>query len=109
MMGTKLPRKRNRLEDEEKQIFIMQRGAGNDSAVSALIRQVWEELPDKDWFAIDEPGYLSHILGLQSTLVFEARTLTSKLSDEPTNEPTDELTSELSDQPVDELTNEPTD
>lgn len=103
MMGTKLPRKRNRLEDEEEHIFILQRGAGNDSAVSALIRQVWEELPDKDWFAIDEPGYLSHILGLQSTLVFEARTLTSKLSDEPTDEPTDELASELSDEPTDEL------
>lgn len=99
MMGTKLPRKRNRLEDEEEHIFILQRGAGNDSAVSALIRQVWEELPDKDWFAIDEPGYLSHILGLQSTLVFEARTLTSKLSDEPTDEPTDELV----DEPTDEL------
>ncbi len=98
-MGTKLPRKRNRLEDEEEHIFILQRGAGNDSAVSALIRQVWEELPDKDWFAIDEPGYLSHILGLQSTLVFEARTLTSKLSDEPTDEPTDELV----DEPTDEL------
>ena len=94
-MGTKLPRKRNRLEDEEKQIFILQRGAGNDSAVSALIRQVWEELPDKDWFAIDEPGYLSHILALQSTLVFEARTLTGELSDEPTDEPVDELTGEL--------------
>lgn len=78
-------------EDKEEHIFILQRGAGNDSAVSALIRQVWEELPDKDWFAIDEPGYLSHILGLQSTLVFEARTLTSKLSDEPVDEPTDEL------------------
>ena len=70
-------------EGKEEHIFILQRGAGNDSVVSALIRQVWEELPDKDWFAIDEPGYLSHILGLQSTLVFEARTLTSKLSDEP--------------------------
>ena len=78
-------------EGKEEHIFILQRGAGNDSAVSALIRQVWEELPDKDWFAIDEPGYLSHILGLQSTLVFEARTLTSKLSDEPVDEPTDEL------------------
>lgn len=76
---------------KEEHIFILQRGAGNDSAVSALIRQVWEELPDKDWFAIDEPGYLSHILGLQSTLVFETRTLTSKLSDEPTDEPTGEL------------------
>lgn len=105
-MGTKLPRKRNRLEDEEEHIFILQRGAGNDSAVSALIRQVWEELPDKDWFAIDEPGYLSHILGLQSTLVFEARTLTSELSDELTDEPTDELASELSDEPVDEATGE---
>ena len=90
-------------EGKEEHIFILQRGAGNDSAVSALIRQVWEELPDKDWFAIDEPGYLSHILGLQSTLVFEARTLTSKLSDEPTDEPTDELASELSDEPTDEL------
>ena len=78
-------------EGKEEHIFILQRGAGNDSAVSALIRQVWEELPDKDWFAIDEPRYLSHILGLQSTLVFEARTLTSKLSDEPVDEPTDEL------------------
>lgn len=78
-------------EGKKELIFILQRGAGNDSAVSALIRQVWEELPDKDWFAIDEPGYLSHILGLQSTLVFEARTLTSKLSDKLTNEPTDEL------------------
>lgn len=78
-------------EGKEEHIFILQRGAGNDSVVSALIRQVWEELPDKDWFAIDEPGYLSHILGLQSTLVFEARTLTSKLSDEPVDEPTDEL------------------
>ena len=105
-MGTQLPRKRNRLEDEEKQIFILQRGAGNDSAVSALIRQVWEELPDKDWFAIDEPGYLSHILGLQSTLVFEARTLISKLSDELTGELTNELSDELSDEPVDELTGE---
>lgn len=89
-------------EGKEDHIFILQRGAGNDSAVSALIRQVWEELPDKDWFAIDEPGYLSHILGLQSTLVFEARTLTSKLSDEPTGE----LASELSDEPVDEPTDE---
>ena len=104
-------------EGKEEHIFILQRGAGNDSAVSALIRQVWEELPDKDWFAIDEPGYLSHILGLQSTLVFEARTLTSKLSDELTDEPTNELTNELSDEPVDEptgeltseLTNEPVD
>lgn len=78
-------------EGKEEHIFILQRGAGNDSAVSALIRQVWEELPDKDWFAIDEPGYLSHILGLQSTLVFEARTLTSKLTNEPVDEPTDEL------------------
>ena len=78
-------------EGKKELIFILQRGAGNDSAVSALIRQVWEELPDKDWFAIDEPGYLSHILGLQSTLVFEARTLTSKLSDEPVDEPTGEL------------------
>lgn len=97
-------------EGKKELIFILQRGAGNDSAVSALIRQVWEELPDKDWFAIDEPGYLSHILGLQSTLVFEARTLTSKLSDKLTNEPTDELTSELSgelsDEPTGELTNE---
>ena len=78
-------------EGKEEHIFILQRGAGNDSAVSALIRQVWEELPDKDWFAIDEPGYLSHILGLQSTLVFEARTLTSELTNEPLDEPTDEL------------------
>lgn len=106
MMGTKLPRKRNRLEDEEKQIFILQRGAGNDSAVSALIRQVWEELPDKDWFAIDEPGYLSHILALQSTLVFEARTLTSELSDELTDEPVDEPTSELTNELAEELTGE---
>lgn len=105
-MGTKLPRKRNRLEDEEEHIFILQRGAGNDSAVSALIRQVWEELPDKDWFAIDEPGYLSHILGLQSTLVFEARTLTSKLSDEPVDELTGELTNELSGELSDEPTGE---
>lgn len=82
-------------EGKEEHIFILQRGAGNDSAVSALIRQVWEELPDKDWFAIDEPGYLSHILGLQSTLVFEARTLTSELSDEPTDEPVDEPTGKL--------------
>lgn len=93
-------------EGKEEHIFILQRGAGNDSAVSALIRQVWEELPDKDWFAIDEPGYLSHILGLQSTLVFEARTLTSKLSDEPTEEPINELTSELTNEPVDEPTDE---
>ena len=93
-------------EGKKELIFILQRGAGNDSAVSALIRQVWEELPDKDWFAIDEPGYLSHILGLQSTLVFEARTLTSKLSDKLTNEPTDELTSELSGELSDEPTGE---
>lgn len=78
-------------EGKEKHIFILQRGAGNDSAVSALIRQVWEELPDKDWFAIDEPGYLSHILALQSTLVFEARTLTGELTDEPVDELTGEL------------------
>ena len=108
-MGAKLPRKRNRLEDEEKQIFILQRGAGNDSAVSALIRQVWEELPDKDWFAIDELGYLSHILALQSTLVFEARTLTGELSDEPTDEPVDELTGELADKLTSELSDELTD
>ena len=38
---------------------------------------------------------LSHILGLQSTLVFEARTLTSELSDEPTDEPVDEPTGKL--------------
>lgn len=82
-------------EGKEEHIFILQRGAGNDSAVSALIRQVWEELPDKDWFAIDEPGYLSHILGLQSTLVFEVRMLTSELSDEPTDEPVDEPTGKL--------------
>lgn len=93
-------------EGKEEHIFILQRGAGNDSAVSALIRQVWEELPDKDWFAIDEPGYLSHILGLQSTLVFEARTLTSELSDKPTEEPINELTSELTNEPVDEPTDE---
>lgn len=105
-MGAKLPRKRNRLEDEEKQIFILQRGAGNDSAVSALIRQVWEELPDKDWFAIDELGYLSHILALQSTLVFEARTLTGELSDELTDEPVDELTGELADELTSELSDE---
>lgn len=95
-------------EGKEKQIFILQRGAGNDSAVSALIRQVWEELPDKDWFAIDEPGYLSHILALQSTLVFEARTLTGELTDEPTNEPTDEPTGELADELTSELSDEPT-
>ena len=93
-------------EGKEEHIFILQRGAGNDSVVSALIRQVWEELPDKDWFAIDEPGYLSHILGLQSTLVFEARTLTSELSDKPTEEPINELTSELTNEPVDEPTDE---
>ena len=93
-------------EGKKELIFILQRGAGNDSAVSALIRQVWEELPDKDWFAIDEPGYLSHILGLQSTLVFEARTLTSKLSDKLTEEPINELTSELTNEPVDEPTDE---
>lgn len=93
-------------EGKEEHIFILQRGAGNDSAVSALIRQVWEELPDKDWFAIDEPGYLSHILGLQSTLVFEARTLTSELSDKPTEEPINELTSELTNEPLDEPTDE---
>ena len=93
-------------EGKKELIFILQRGAGNDSAVSALIRQVWEELPDKDWFAIDEPGYLSHILGLQSTLVFEARTLTSELSDKPTEEPINELTSELTNEPVDEPTDE---
>lgn len=93
-------------EGKEKHIFILQRGAGNDSAVSALIRQVWEELPDKDWFAIDEPGYLSHILTLQSTLVFEVRTLTGELSDEPTDEPVDELTSELTNELADEPTGE---
>ena len=47
-------------EGKKELIFILQRGAGNDSAVSALIRQVWEELPDKDWFAIDEPESFPH-------------------------------------------------
>ena len=93
-------------EGKKELIFILQRGAGNDSAVSALIRQVWEELPDKDWFAIDEPGYLSHILALQSTLVFEARTLTDELTNELTNELADEPTGELADELTSELTNE---
>ncbi|MDQ9822633.1 hypothetical protein RFZ44_04540, partial [Acinetobacter sp. 163] len=46
----------------------------------SLIYQVWEELPNKDWFAINEPGYLSFILSLQSTHVFEACTLDGKLA-----------------------------
>ena len=43
---------------------------------------------------------------MQSTLVFEARTLTSELSDKPTEEPINELTSELTNEPVDEPTDE---
>lgn len=60
--------------------FILQRRTGAYSAVSSLIQQVWEELSNKDWFAIDEPNYLSHIFSLQSTLLFEACTLDGKLA-----------------------------
>ena len=65
---------------EEEPMFILQPRTGAYSAVSALIRQVWEELPHKDWFAIDGPDYLSHILSLKSTLVFEACTPEGKLA-----------------------------
>lgn len=67
-------------EGEGEPVFILQRRTDAHSAVSALIRQVWEELPHKDWFAIDEPGYLSHILSLKSTLVFEACTSEGQLA-----------------------------
>lgn len=60
--------------------FILQRRTDAHSAVSALIRQVWEELPHQDWFAIDESGYLSHIFSLESTLVFEACTPEGRLA-----------------------------
>lgn len=56
-------------------MFILQSRTDSFLAVSSLIYQVWEELPNKDWFAINEPGYLSHTLGLESTLVFEACTV----------------------------------
>lgn len=65
---------------EEEPVFILQHRTDDFSTVYALIRQVWEELPHKDWFAIDEPGYLSCILNLQSTLVFEACTPEGKLA-----------------------------
>lgn len=61
-------------------MFILQRRTDAYSAVSSLIQQVWEELLHKDWFAIDEPGYLSYILSLESTLVFEACTPEGKLA-----------------------------
>ena len=70
----------SRYGGEGEPMFVLQRRTGAYSAVSALIQQVWEELPHKDWFAIDEPGYLSHILSLQSTLVFEACTPEGKLA-----------------------------
>lgn len=61
-------------------MFIIQRRTNAYSSVFSLIYQVWEELPNKDWFAINEPGYLSFILSLQSTHVFEACTLDGKLA-----------------------------
>ena len=61
-------------------MFILQHRTNTFLAVSSLIHQVWEELPHKDWFAIDEPGYLSRILSLESTLVFEACTTDGQLA-----------------------------
>lgn len=65
---------------EGESLFILRRRTTAFSAVSSLIQQVWEELSNKDWFAIDEPGYLAHILSLKSTLVFEACTPDGKLA-----------------------------
>lgn len=66
--------------NNQEPMFILQSRTDSFLAVSSLIYQVWEELPNKDWFAINEPGYLPHTLGLESTLVFEACTPDGKLA-----------------------------
>ena len=66
--------------NNQEPMFILQHRTNTFLAVSSLIHQVWEELPHKDWFAIDEPGYLSRILSLESTLVFEAYTTDGQLA-----------------------------
>lgn len=59
---------------EEEPVFILQRSREAYAEVTSLLCRVWQELPNKDWFAIDEPAVLASVLRRESTLVFEACT-----------------------------------